>query len=131
MKITISQTKQLIRESVKEQLAVLREKSEENKKDQARGIIALLQDEADTLGSLAETAQKMYDEKQYSELKREAESLLKLRDTKISKIEAIKSKYGLKEVEESKRKKVPTKSEKDSKGGKIAALATKKQQASK
>lgn len=131
MKITISQTKQLIRESVKEQLAVLREKSEENKKDQARGIIALLQDEADTLGSLAETAQKMYDEKQYSELKREAESLLKLRDTKISKIEAIKSKYGLKEVEESKRKKVPAKSEKSSKGGNIAALATKKQQASK
>ena len=66
MNITVNQAKQLIRESVKEQLAQLREKSEENKKDQARGIIALLQDEANTLDSLAKTARDLYEEKQYS-----------------------------------------------------------------
>lgn len=118
MKITVNQTKQLIRESVKEQLAQLREKSEENKKDQARGIIALLQDEADTLNQLAETARKMYEEKQYSELKREAESLEKVRDSKLSKIKAIESKYGISDSnvdEGKKKKKKPTKPKSKSK----------------
>ena len=107
--ITTQQLRQLIRESVKDRLAQMRENADTHKKQQAQAIIDILEDEAQTLDTLAKTAMQMYEEKQFEELKREAESLEKLRDAKISKAKAVASKYGIEVQEESKNKQPNTK----------------------
>ena len=105
--ITTTELRQLIRESVKDRLAQMREAADNHKKEQAQAIVDILEDEAQTLDALAKTAMEMYEEKQFEELKREAESLEKLRDAKMSKAKAIASKYGL-EVQEEEKKKKPS-----------------------
>ena len=102
MKLNKKTLAKLIQESIKDKISKLREETEEQKKAKARAIVAILNDEAKTLDSLAKHAREMYQETQYSELEREANALSMMRDQKLTRIETIKQKYGL--VDEKKTK---------------------------
>ena len=102
--MSMNDFKKLIKESIQEKLAQLKEKSESDRKYKAQAIVDILNEEADTLDDLAQTARKMHGEKQFAELQREAEQLEKLRDAKRSRAEAVRSKYGLDVIDEKKKK---------------------------
>jgi hypothetical protein len=105
MKINKKDLTKLIRESIKDKISKLREKSENNKIDQAKLIIAILSDEANALNSLAKHAREQHMETGYSELEKEANSLEMVRDQKLSRIQKIKTQFGI--VDKPKKVRVP------------------------
>lgn len=99
-----NELKQIIRESIKDQLSSLKEKAASNKQHQAKAICDILQTEANALSKMMETAEKLFNETQYAELTTQRGTLESLRNTKLMKIETIKKKFGIVDKEPVKKK---------------------------
>ena len=95
MKLQVNELKQLIRESINDQLAKLKEKSESGKKHQASDLCKILQTQVDALTSVINHSDKIFNETQYSDLNNHKSVLETLRTQKMAKIDEIKAKYQL------------------------------------
>jgi len=97
-----SQLKQLIFEVVKqEQVGQIKNISIESKIKQAEGLLKIIEDQGSTYQSLADEAEKLYQAKEYPELKAEAKRLQEMADAKEvvykkleAKIKSLQSQLG-------------------------------------
>lgn len=90
-----SELKQLIRESITDQLSKLKEKSTSSKQHQANDLCKILQTQVDALNSIISHSEKVFNETQYKDLNTHKATLETMREAKIQKIAEIKSKYGI------------------------------------
>ena len=99
-----NELKQLIRESVKDHIAKLKEKANNSRIAQAKGVCKILTDHVNALNKLIGHSDKLFAETQYNELNSHKAQLEALREKKIQKIAAIKSKYGIEDKPKKKKK---------------------------